>query len=117
MKKVAMLVIGLMMTGAVTLAYAADADKGKVLFADPELGGGTTGRSCLSCHAGGDGLGSDLFQRQEFVIMGMTKKTLPEVINVCIENPMRGTAIDPQGEEMVDLMAYMQTLVSHSDQK
>jgi cytochrome c len=57
-------------------------------------------------------LGSDLFTRKQFTIMKMQKKTLPEVVNVCIENPLGGKAIDPNGQEMQDLMAYMKILVA-----
>ena len=76
------------------------------------FGGGTTGKSCMSCHEGGKGLGSDLFERKEYTIMGMDKKSLADVVNVCIEHPLGGTAIDTQGEEMQDLLAYMHTLVA-----
>jgi len=117
MKKTLVLVAALMMTGTMTLAYAASVDKGKALFESPSLGGGTTGKSCSSCHEGGAKLGSDLFERKQLTIMGMDKKSLAEVINVCIEKPLGGTAIDPQGEEMQDLMAYMKTLVAKPGKK
>jgi cytochrome c peroxidase len=109
MKKALVLVAALMMTGS--LVYAASADKGKALFESPTLGGGTTGKSCNTCHEDGKGLGSDLFERRQFTIMKMDKLTLADVINVCIEKPMGGAAIDPQGQEMQDVMAYMETLI------
>jgi len=112
MKKILILVTALMMTGGLTLAYAASVDKGKALFESPSLGGGTTGKSCSTCHEGGENLGSDLFDRKQFTIMEMDKKTLVEVINVCIEKPLGGVAIDTQGQEMEDLIAYMKTLVT-----
>lgn len=108
MKKILLLVTVLMLSG--TLVYAADADKGKDLFESPTLGGGTTGNSCSSCHEGGKGLGSDLFER-------MDKKRLAAVINNCIEKTMGGRAIDPEGQEMQNLMAYMKTLVTKADVK
>ena len=110
MKKTLVLVAALMMTG--TMAYAASGDKGKALFESPRFGGGTTGKSCNTCHADGKGLGSDLFERKQFTIMKMEKKTLAEVVNVCIENPLGGKAIDPQGQEMQDMIAYLKTLVA-----
>ncbi len=110
MKKTLVFVAALMMTG--TLVYAASVDNGKALFESPTLGGGTTGQSCNTCHEGGENLGSDLFERKQFTIMGMDKKALADVINVCIEKPLGGTAIDPQGQEMQDLMAYMKTLIN-----
>ena len=110
MKKMFVLATAMVMAGGLSLGYAADIDKGRALFESPSLGGGTTGKSCKTCHSGGENLGSDLFEREQFKIMGMGRKNLAEVINVCIENPLGGTAIDPQGQEMNDLIAYMKTL-------
>jgi cytochrome c len=100
------------MAGTLTLAYAADIEKGKALFASPTLGGGTTGKSCMTCHDGGEGFGDDLFDRKSHNIMGMDKNSVEEVVNICIERPLGGVAIDPAGEEMLDLIAYMKTLVA-----
>lgn len=110
MKKTLVLVAALMLTG--TLVYAENADKGKALFESATFGGGTTGKTCNTCHEGGKGLGSDLFERQQFTIMEMDKKTLAEVVNICIEKALGGKAIDPQGEEMQDVIAYMKTLIA-----
>lgn len=112
MKKTLILLMAVLMAGSLTQSYASDTEKGKALFENPSLGGGTTGKSCMSCHDGGDGLDSDLFERKQYTIMGMDKNTLAEVINVCIERPLGGTAIDPQGEEMQNLTAYIKTLVA-----
>lgn len=112
MKKMISLAIALVMAGGLSLAHAADPEKGKALFENPTLGGGTKGKSCKSCHAGGKNLGGDLFERKQHSIMGADKDSLAEVINVCIEKPLGGKAIDPKGEEMQDLIAYMQTLVA-----
>lgn len=112
MKKIFVLATAVVMAGGLSLAHASNIDKGKALFESPSLGGGTTGKSCKTCHQGGDNLGSDLFERNDFTIMGMGKKSLAEVINVCIEKPLGGTAIDPQGQEMKDLIDYMKTLKS-----
>ncbi|MGO9613488.1 MAG: hypothetical protein ACLPX5_10685 [Dissulfurispiraceae bacterium] len=35
---------------------AGDVEKGKALFNDPKLGGGTSGKSCNTCHPVGKGL-------------------------------------------------------------
>ncbi|MGB3211734.1 MAG: hypothetical protein WBB19_13605 [Desulforhopalus sp.] len=80
------------MSGTLTQAHAGNAGKGKVLFESTSLGGATRGKSCMSCHAGGDGLGSDLSDREQFTIMGMDKETLADVVNVCIEHPLGGNA-------------------------
>ncbi|OQX06773.1 MAG: hypothetical protein BWK76_25730 [Desulfobulbaceae bacterium A2] len=114
MKKVFILVTALMMTGGLTLAYAASADNGKILFERPSLGGGTTGKSCSTCHEGGKNLGSDLFERKQFAIMKIDKKSLAEVVNICIEKALGGVAIDTEGRDMKDLLAYMKTLVTKS---
>ncbi|MCL7489515.1 MAG: hypothetical protein M8357_15215 [Desulfobulbaceae bacterium] len=116
-EKMFMLATALVMAGTLSLAYAADADKGKALFESPTLGGGTTGKSCQTCHDGGKGLGGDLFDREKLTIMGMEKNNVEEMVNVCIEKPLGGTAIDPQGEEMQDLIAYMKALVSKQGKK
>jgi cytochrome c len=112
MKKKGVLIAAVLMAGSLSLANAANVDKGKKLFESPGLGGGTTGKSCSSCHEGGAGLGSDLFERKEFSFSGMDKLSLADVINICIENPLGGKAIDPAGEEMQDLTGYMKVLVT-----
>jgi hypothetical protein len=112
MVKLFVLLAAVIMAGSLSLAEAANVDKGKALFESPTLGGGTTGKSCASCHEGGEGLGSDLFERKEFNFSGMDKVSLADVINICIENPLGGKAIDPAGEEMQDLTAYMKILVT-----
>jgi len=111
-KKMFVLASVFVMAGTLTLAYAADVDKGKALFASPTLGGGTTGKSCMTCHDGGEGLGDDLFDRQSYTIMGMEKNSVEEMVNVCIERPLGGVAIDTASDEMLDLIAYMKTLVA-----
>ena len=113
MKRAFILVTALMMTGGLTLAYAVNVEKGKTLFESPSLGGGTTGKSCNTCHEGGMNLSSDLFERKQFTIMKMDKKSLAEVINICIEKPLGGAAIDTEGKDMKDLIAYMKTLVGN----
>lgn len=107
MKKTLVLVTALMMVGSLTLANAANVEKGKVLFESPTLGGGTTGKSCITCHPGGKNLSRDLSENSE----------LAKMVNMCIERPLGGTAIDPEGEEMQDLIAYMKALVAKAAKK
>ncbi len=116
-EKMFILATALVMAGTLSLTYAADIDKGKALFESPTLGGGTSGKSCQTCHPDGKGLGNDLFDRQNLTIMSMNKNSIEEVVNVCIENPMKGSALDPEGEEMQDLIAYMETLVDKKGTK
>lgn len=112
MKKQFILATALVMAGGWSLANAGNVDKGKALFESPALGGGTTGKSCQSCHKEGKNLGSDLFERKKLTIMGTAKENVAGIVNVCIEKPLGGTAIDPNGEEMQDLLAYMQSLTA-----
>jgi len=42
--------------------------------------------------------------------MGLDIKTLPEVINSCIEITLRGEGIDPEGKEMKALIHYIKYL-------
>ena len=109
-KTIAMLACAALI-GGLSLAHAADVEKGKKLFEDPTLGGGTTGKSCATCHEDGVGLGKDLFERDHYMIMGQDKKTIEDVVNICIKVPLGGTPIDPKGSDMQDLVAYMRTLV------
>ena len=97
--------------------HLGNANKGKLLFEQPGFSGGITGTSCMTCHEGGKGLGRDLFQRKDFTTMGVKTKSLADVVNVCIENPLEGVGLDPQGEDMKYLLAYIQTLVSHPAKK
>jgi cytochrome c553 len=117
MKKMLMAAAAVVLAGGLTIAQAANVDKGKALFESPTLGGGTTGKSCNTCHPGGKKLGGDLFERKQLTIMGMDKASVADVVNVCIEKPLGGKAIDPQGEEMQDLLAYMKTLVAKQGKK
>lgn len=117
MKNMLMAAAALVLAGGLTLAQAADVDKGKALFESPALGGGTTGKSCSTCHPGGKKLGGDLFTRKQLTIMGMDKASVADMVNVCIEKPLGGKAIDPQGQEMQDLLAYMKTLAAKQGKK
>lgn len=83
-----------------SFAFAAgDAAKGKVLFNDTRLGGGTAGISCNSCHPDGKGLEK-----------AADKKDLPKVVNACIKNALKGKGIDPKSAEMADLITYIKSL-------
>ena len=117
MDKAFVVVAVLMTAGGFHLAQTGNADKGKVLFESAALGGATTGKSCATCHDGGKGLGSNLFERKHFTIMGMDRNSLADVVNVCIEEPMGGTGLDPRGEEMNNLIAYIKTVVTQPAKK
>jgi len=82
------------------LAFAAgNAEKGKALFSDPKLGGGTAGMSCTSCHPDGKG-----------VEKAADRKDLEKMVNTCIKNALKGKGIDPKSAEMADIVAYLKSL-------
>jgi cytochrome c553 len=84
----------------VALAVAAgDAEKGKALFNDPRLGGGTAGMSCNSCHQDGKG-----------VEKAADRKDLEKMVNACIKNALKGKGIDSKSAEMADIVAYLKSL-------
>jgi len=93
-----------------SLAFAAgNVEKGKALFNDPKLGGGTSGRSCNSCHPDGKGL-EDAADKKEWETPGGTRKTLEGAINICITMALKGKALDPKSAEMADIVAYIRSL-------
>ncbi len=98
-----------------TPAMAGDATKGKMLFNDPKLGGGTAGKSCGTCHPNGKGL-ENIADKKEFKFGGKTHKSIEEAINVCIEKANKGKALDPQSDQMKDLVAYLKSLKAPSEE-
>ncbi len=107
MLKKVLVTIGVLTLG-VNLAYGqGDVEKGKKLFNDPKLG--TSGKSCNSCHSGGQGL-EGAASKKEFNIMGKTQKSLEEAINFCIEMALKGKPLDPKSKEMQDMVAYIKSL-------
>ena len=77
---------------------AGDVAKGKVLFNDTKLGGGTAGKSCNSCHPDGKGLEK-----------AADKKDLEKTINLCVEQALKGEALDPKSADMADIVAYIKS--------
>lgn len=83
-----------------SLAIAAgNVEKGKALFNDPKLGGGTAGVSCNSCHPDGKGLEK-----------AADRKDLEKHVDLCIKNALKGKGIDPKSAEMADIFAYLKSL-------
>jgi hypothetical protein len=91
-----------------------DARNGKLLFESPDLGGGTSGKSCLTCHEDGRDLSPETLTRKNYLVMGNPVGSLAGVINFCIEVALRGEAIAEDGTEMNDLIAYL-TLLAGND--
>jgi cytochrome c peroxidase len=97
------LVLGTMLlvvfwAGAAT-AGESSVELGQQLFNDPKLGGGTSGKSCNSCHAGGQGM-EKAGKRADLIA----------VINQCIVGPMKGQKIDGRTKEMRSLKMYIESL-------
>jgi cytochrome c len=86
-----------------------DIEKGKKLFDDVTLGGGTSGKSCNSCHPNGKGL-EGIGSKTEFRAMGKTYKSLEDVTNYFIETAQKGKALAPCSDEMKALVAYLKSL-------
>jgi mono/diheme cytochrome c family protein len=78
---------------------AGDAAKGKALFMDPQLAGGTTGKSCSSCHQDGEGAAK-----------AADKNDVRQIINGCIQNALQGKPIPVDSAEMDDLVAYLKSV-------
>ena len=78
-------------------------------FNDVNFGSGTSEKSCNSCHPDGKGLEKTV-DKKEFNIMGQKQNSLEEAVNVCIEMALKGKAIDPESEDMVNFVAYIKSL-------
>ncbi|MFH1019821.1 MAG: hypothetical protein V1782_04280 [Pseudomonadota bacterium] len=85
----------------------ADIRPGRLLFESPALGGGTSGKTCLTCHEHGRDFSPETLTRKSYLVMGNPIGSLAGVINFCIEVALRGEAIAETGEEMNSLLAYL----------
>lgn len=95
----------------------AEAEKGRQLFASPALGGGTSGKSCLTCHEHGRDLSLETMTRKGYLVMGNPVATLAGVVNFCIEVALRGEGLAENSEEMKDLVAYLPIFIKASRTK
>ncbi|MEN8261834.1 MAG: hypothetical protein ABFR82_00010 [Nitrospirota bacterium] len=86
-----------------------DIHSGLALFNDKNLGNGTAGKSCDSCHPNGRGLEA-AGNKKEFNIFGKKQNSLQEAVNFCIVNPLKGTAIDPDSQDMKNIVSYIKSL-------
>jgi len=94
-----------------TFAFAGNTpeERGKALFSDTALGGGTAGKSCNSCHPNGKGV-EKLAEKKEIVVMGKKMENVEAAVNFCIVNALKGKEIDPKSDQMKDLVAYVKSL-------
>jgi cytochrome c553 len=98
------LLSAVMVALALSLASAADRERGEALFNDPGLGGGITGMSCGTCHESGAGL-------QEAADV----EGIEEEVNQCIVKALEGEPV--RGRDMEDLMEYINSLKGQSTEK
>ncbi|MCX5863546.1 MAG: hypothetical protein NTW42_00505 [Deltaproteobacteria bacterium] len=102
---------------ATGICLGADAQKGKLLFESPALGGGTSGKTCLTCHEHGRDFSPETLSRKTYSIMDNPVASLAEVVNFCIEVALRGQAIAENSEEMKDLLAYLAVFIQNNSGK
>ena len=93
-----------------SFAFAAgNVEKGKALFNALKAFGGTSGKSCATCHPDGQGLEKSA-GKKEWKNPAGTWKSLEAAINACIVNANKGKAIGAKSEEMKDIVAYIKSL-------
>lgn len=56
-------------------------------------------------------------EKKEFKVMAGKQHSLEEVVNVCIENAIRGNKIDPNSEHMKDIVTYIKSLGKKTEEK
>ena len=81
------------------ISGGASVEQGKQLFNDPGLGGSTNKTSCASCHPDGRKLEQ-----------AGNKTNLTQMINTCIERPLKGQALEVDSPEMDSLKKYIKSL-------
>jgi cytochrome c len=91
----------LLVSASANVGMSSDATvaKGKELFNNPGLGGSANQSSCGSCHPDGRGLKN-----------AGSKENLTDMINMCIERPLKGQALDAASPEMKALQLYIKSL-------
>ena len=104
------------LTGNSIALAAGDVGRGKVLFNDPKLGGGTSGLSCNSCHSGGKGLEGVSLKTEWFTPAG-AGRTLEDTVNICISAALKGKPLDVKSQQMQDVVAYLKSLKPHGKTK
>jgi len=95
-KLTVLIILGLLITFA--FGYTgSNVERGKKLFNDPTLGGSENEISCNTCHPDGKGLEK-------------VGENLEDVINLCIERPLKGKPLDRDSQDMRDIVTYIKSL-------
>jgi mono/diheme cytochrome c family protein len=114
LKIVALIAIAMLLASAVFAADMTSEDRGKVLFNDTKLGGGTAGKSCGTCHPDGKGL-EGVGSKKMWKNPGGEFTSLEEAVNICITMANKGTALDVKSEQMKDLVSYLNSIKPKAD--
>jgi mono/diheme cytochrome c family protein len=109
LKIIALISIAMLLASAVFAMNHTPEDRGKTLFNDPKLGGGTSGKSCGTCHPDGKGL-EGVGSKKMWKNPGGEYTSLEEATNVCITLALKGKALDVKSEQMKDLVSYMKSI-------
>ncbi len=110
MKIVALIAVAMFLVSAALAIDATPEDRGKALFNDTKLGGGTSGRSCGICHPDGEGLEGVTNKKEWKTPCGQNFKVLEERINLCVTKALEGTALNVKSAQMTDLVSYLKTI-------
>ncbi|OIO69928.1 MAG: hypothetical protein AUJ56_06685 [Zetaproteobacteria bacterium CG1_02_49_23] len=85
--------------------YQEAADLGSTMWNNENLG--SSGLSCLSCHAGYENMNFDKNQNfPHFVAMVGDVVTLDQMINYCMMNPMKGEQFEQNSKDLTAMAAY-----------
>lgn len=85
--------------------------RGEKLFRSDKLS--TNGRACSNCHADAGTFGPNFNKPYPHAAMnsqarfGVPKLHLDEVIQVCLQGPLRGVPLEWGSKEQADLVAYL----------
>lgn len=85
--------------------------RGRQLFKDPRMS--TNGRSCSSCHTDIDSFGARFGSPYPHAAMnskarfGVDQMHLDEIIQVCMQGPMRNLPFEWGSREQIDITTYL----------
>ncbi len=115
-----MRIFALMILGIFCLvqpSHAGDVLRGKMLFESPQLGKGTSGKTCLTCHEHGRDFSLQTLSKTSFEVMGIELGGIEEVINFCIEVTLRGEGLEKESRDMEDLLAYLEVFIRNNQRQ
>ena len=109
-KIIAVAVVVLFVMASIVIAkHHTPEERGKILFNDTKLGGGTADRSCNTCHPDGKGL-FGVGEKALWKTPGGEFRTLEEAVNICITMALKGKALDVKSDQMKEIVSYLKSL-------